>query len=241
MPTESKKPEAVIANVTTQQGTLLGRMSGQNGLQIGSRIFAKLYDRVLAPSEEAGLSDRRARLLASAKGRVLELGAGTGLNLSHYPQSVESLALTEPDQQMALKLRSRAAAGVGEAFIEIVSAPAESLPFADSSFDAVVATLVLCTVKDPQVALAEVSRVLKPGGELLFIEHVRGVGSTARWQRLVARPWAAVAGGCRCDRTTEMSINGSPLDLVEIEHGYMPKAAPFIRPLIQGRAVRPAQ
>ena len=213
-------------------------MSRGNGLQIGSRVFAGLYDRVLAPSEEAGLSARRQRLLAGISGRVLELGAGTGLNLAHYPDSVTSLVLSEPDPQMAAKLRSRAAAGGGEAFIEIISAPGESLPFPDQSFDVVVSTLVLCTVDDPKRTLDEVHRVLKPGGELLFIEHVLGTGRVARWQKIVARPWAAVAGGCRCNRPTEATLVGSPLEVEGIEHGHLPKAAPFIRPLIQGRAVR---
>lgn len=215
-------------------------MSGGGGLQISSRVFAALYDRVLAPSEDAGLADRRARLLSGVSGRVLELGAGTGLNLGHYPPAVGSLVLTEPDTQMAIRLRRRAAAGAKEAFVEIVEAPAESLPFPDESFDAVVATLVLCTVADPVATLAEVHRVLKPAGELLFIEHVLGDGSTARWQRRVARPWAMVAGGCQCHRPTEALIGASPLEIVDVEHGRMPKAAPFIRPLIQGRAVRAA-
>lgn len=215
-------------------------MSDSDGFQLGSRAFAAVYDRVMAASEEAGLAARRGRLLGGARGRVLELGAGTGLNLGHYGAAVESLALTEPDRHMAAKLRKRAVGAGGEAFVEIVGADAESLPFPDRTFDTVVSTLVLCTVRDPAMALSEVARVLKPGGQFLFIEHVRGEGRTRLAQRLVARPWAAVAGGCRCDRPTEATIRSSHLELVEIESGRLPKAAPFIRPLIQGRAVRAA-
>lgn len=211
---------------------------GTSGLR--SKLFARLYDRVLAPSEEAGLASRRQALLSAVAGRTLEIGAGTGLNVDHYPESVESLVLSEPDPNMAARLRSRVATRPRDAFIEVVQCDAMDLPFPDRSFDTVVCTLVLCTVPDPERTLAEVSRVLVPGGQLLFIEHVLGEGSTARWQRAFARPWSAVACGCRCDRPTASLIGASRLELVELEEGRMPKAAKIIKPMIQGRAVRPA-
>jgi SAM-dependent methyltransferase len=205
-----------------------------------ARLFARYYDRVLSVSEEAGLAERRASLLARASGRTLELGAGTGLNLDHYPDGLESLVMTEPDRLMAQRLRAKVAARPRDAFIEIATVGAESLPFPDQSFDTVVSTLVLCTVPDPEAALGEAHRVLRPGGQFLFLEHVLGEGAVARRQRLVAGPWAWVACGCRCDRPTASTISGSNLELVELEEGRMPKATKFLKPLIQGRAVRPA-
>ena len=204
-----------------------------------SKAFASMYDRVLSASEEAGLAQRRSELLGLASGRVLELGAGTGLNLNHYPESVESLVLSEPDPNMMRRLRTKVAAAPNEMFIEFSQADAGDLPFPDASFDTVVATLVLCTVPDPERTVAEAHRVLKPGGSLLFMEHVKGTGSVAWRQRIVARPWAAVACGCRCDRPTHDTLARSQLQVSELDHGRMPKAAKFLSPLIQGRAVRP--
>src|SRR5688500_4186662 len=126
---------------------------------------------MLAGTEDAGLRERRHDLLANASGRVLEIGAGTGLNLAHYPESVEEIVFTEPEDPMARRLRGKlAAAGRRN---EVIAAPAENLPFADDSFDTVVGTLVLCTVHDPERALSEIGRVLRPGGQFLFLEHVR--------------------------------------------------------------------
>lgn len=215
-------------------------MPANGGIDLRSRLFARMYDSVLAPSEEAGLAQRRHDLLAATAGRTLEIGAGTGLNLDHYPDTVASLVLTEPDSHMAMRLRRRIAERPRDAFIEVVECGAESLPFPDSSFDTVVCTLVLCTVHDPVATLSEVARVLEPGGQMLFLEHVLGEGSTARWQRVMARPWSAVACGCRCDRPTAETISASQLQLVELNSGRMPKAAKIIKPIIHGRAVRPA-
>src|SRR3954451_12163401 len=121
-----------------------------------------MYDRLMAGTEEAGLARMRAGPLAGAGGRVIEVGAGTGVNLQHYGAAAERLVLTEPEEPMARRLRDRAAASGRAA--EVVQAPAESLPFADDSFDPAVSTLALCTVGDPDRALAEISRVLRPGG-----------------------------------------------------------------------------
>src|SRR5689334_24742118 len=136
-----------------------------------ARLSAAIYDPVLALGELTGMRRRRRELLAAAHGRVVELGAGTGLNLRHYPDAVGELLLVEPDAAMRGRLarrvrRTRRAAA-------IVEAAAERLPFEDDSVDTVVATLVLCTVDDPQLALGEIARVLRPGGKLLFLEHVR--------------------------------------------------------------------
>ncbi|MGH2980608.1 MAG: class I SAM-dependent methyltransferase, partial [Solirubrobacterales bacterium] len=156
----------------------------------GHRIFAAVYDRLLASSEEAGLTEMRRELLRGARGRTLELGAGTGHNLEHYTDSVSELTLTEPDPHMAKRLRRRLQDAVLPFTAEVADAGAERLPFPDSSFDTVACTLVLCTVPDPRQAATEIARVLKPDGELLVIEHVRGEQGSrqARWQDRLERP-----------------------------------------------------
>ena len=222
------------------KSTLPHRMAELDVAKTGlwSRVFARYYDRVLKVSEEAGLADIRAGVLANAQGRVLELGAGTGLNLSHYPDQVEALVLTEPDPNMLKKLRRKVALLNQDRFIEVTSADAGNLPFPDDSFDTVVSTLVLCTVPDPVATISEAHRVLKPGGQLLFVEHVLGEGAVAARQKAIAGPWERIACGCRCDRPTHQTLAESQLDLVEITHGRMPKATKFLKPLIHGRATK---
>ena len=155
-------------------------------------IFARFYDRMTAGTERAGLGEMRRELLATARGRVLELGAGTGHNLPYYTSEVTELMMTEPDPHMASRLRERLVKdGTIANKPTVAVTPAEDLPFDDDSFDTVVATLVLCTVGNPQKALAEARRVLVEGGRLLFIEHVRSHLSAAR---LVAGPSGAALG-----------------------------------------------
>lgn len=202
------------------------------------RAFAALYDRGLEATEEAGLRLMRGELLAGAGGRTVEVGAGTGANLDLYPDAVAELVLTEPDPHMARRLRARLAGGRAA---EVAEAPAEALPFPEASFDTAVATLALCTIPDPAAALAEIARVLKPGGRLLFLEHVRSrEPSLARWQDRLERPWRFLGDGCHCNRDTLAAIAASPLEVEEVEHGWMPKAPPLVRPLIRGSAVLPA-
>ena len=204
---------------------------------MGNPLFAALYDRIMASTERAGLADRRAGILAQARGETLELGAGTGLNLRHYPSAVTALVLAEPDAAMARRLRKRAAEAARA--VEVVEAPAERLPFPDARFDTAVVTLVLCTVSDPRGALDEIARVLKPGGRLLFVEHVRAPsGRVARWQDRLERPWGWVAGGCHPNRDTLATLEASALSVESVEHGVLPKAPPLVRPLLAGTAVR---
>src|SRR4051794_6974862 len=139
-------------------------------LQIPSRVFAAVYDRVSAGAEEAGLSALRRDLIATATGTTVEIGAGTGLNVAHYPTTVDRLVLTEPDGHMRAKLQEKLDGTGLDA--EVTADTAEALPFPDGSVDTVVGTMVLCTAPDQQRALTEIRRVLKPGGRLLFLEHV---------------------------------------------------------------------
>ncbi len=179
----------------------------------------------------------RAALLGEARGRVVEIGAGTGVNLALYGDGVEDLTLVEPDPHMGARLRERLAAGGGTAPARLVAAPAEAIPFEDDTFDTGVATLVLCTIPDPVAALDELARVLKPGGRLLFIEHVRSDDpGRAQWQDRLEKPWRFLADGCHCNRDTAAALHASAFRVDRIEEGKMPKAPPIVRPLIRGSA-----
>jgi ubiquinone/menaquinone biosynthesis C-methylase UbiE len=208
------------------------------GVSLYGRFFAATYDRMMAGTEEAGLARMRAELIPRAEGRVIEIGAGTGRNLDHYTGAARQLVLTEPEEPMAARLRARAAAT--DLPVEVTSAPAESLPFEDASFDTAVTTLALCTVDDPDQALAELRRVLRPGGQLLFLEHVRSRNPRlARWQDRFAPVWRMVGHGCNCNRPTADSIRRAGFELEQLEHDRVPKAPPIVRPAIRGRAVAP--
>jgi SAM-dependent methyltransferase len=199
------------------------------------RVVALSYDRFMAATEKAGLTDRRRALVSHAEGRCLEIGAGTGVNLELWPDVIETLVLSEPDRHMAAHLRQRAERS--ERPVEIVEAPAEHLPFDDASFDTVAMTLVLCTAPDPPAVLREVRRVLKPGGRVLFLEHVRSQDPRrARWQDRLHGPWYAFGYGCNCNRDTLATINASGLRVEQVDHGEMPKAPPIVRPMIVGVA-----
>jgi ubiquinone/menaquinone biosynthesis C-methylase UbiE len=165
------------------------------------RIMALVYDPFLWLGELGGMRRRRRRLLCGARGRVVEIGAGTGLNIAHYPDGIAELVLAEPEQAMRRRLARRLRRHARVA--RIVDAPAEHLPLADGSVDTVVSTLVLCTVDEPERALREIARVLRPDGQLLFIEHVRaGSRFLAACQDTLLHPWRRFAGGCVCNRPT---------------------------------------
>jgi ubiquinone/menaquinone biosynthesis C-methylase UbiE len=199
------------------------------------RMFSAFYDRGFQATEEAGLRDMRRELLAEARGRVLELGAGTGLNLDLYPEGIEHLTLTEPDPHMTKQLREKLVTSKRKA--ELVETGAERLPFPDDSFDTAVVTLVLCTVPDPAASLAEIKRVLKPGGQLLYLEHVRSRHpDLAKWQDRLESPWRFLADGCHCNRDTVSAISAAGFDLGDVERGALPKAPPIVRPLATGSA-----
>lgn len=177
----------------------------------------------------------RRKLLAGAEGRVLEVGVGTGFNLPHYPAGVGELVVTDELDGMLRRARLRAKR-VGR---EIVAtrAPVERLPFDNASFDTVVASLLLCTVSDQDRALAEIRRVLRPGGRYLFLEHVRSEDpGLARRQDRLERPWSVIAFGCHPNRDTLPRIEAA-FEVEAVEQGELPAGPKIVRPYVLGRAL----
>ena len=199
-------------------------------------FYAAIYDRIASGSERAGLSEERRRLLTQASGATIEIGAGTGLNLSHFPPAVTRLCLVEPDPDMRKRLLRRA----GERDdVEVVDARAEALPFSDASFDTAVVTFTLCSVADQDTALAEIARVLRPGGRLLFLEHVRDTDpKIARKQDHPVFLYSWI--GCHPNRDTLTAISRAPFEVTTVRHGEVPNAPRVERPMIVGTAARSA-
>jgi ubiquinone/menaquinone biosynthesis C-methylase UbiE len=196
-------------------------------------IFAALYDQISASAERRWMGERRRRLLAGARGAVLEIGGGTGANLAHY-RNVDRVTIAEPDRFM----RNRIGPKLEEARVpvEVSAAGAEALPYPDGSFDTVVSTLVLCTVPDQEAALDEVRRVLRPGGRLLFIEHVRAAGSAARWQDRLEPLWRRLLAGCHPNRDTVAAIEEAGFEIETFESFYPPDPLSALMPHVQGSA-----
>jgi ubiquinone/menaquinone biosynthesis C-methylase UbiE len=206
-------------------------------MSLWGRMFAAGYDTFMAGTEKAGLASHRKKLLDRIRGRVLEIGGGTGANLPFYAEEVEEIVITEPEEPMARRLERKLADSSLPA--RVVRAPAEELPFEDASFDFVVSTLVLCTVNDPTHALAEIHRVLKPAGQLLFLEHVRSDNpKLARWQDRLKGLQVRVGHGCHCNRRTLENIEAAGFSIADIEHDRLRRVPPIVRPLIVGAAER---
>jgi ubiquinone/menaquinone biosynthesis C-methylase UbiE len=198
------------------------------------RVMALLYDPFVWLGEIAGMRRRRSRLLSGARGRVVEIGAGTGLNIAHYPDGIAELVLTEPEPAMRKRLARRLRRHGRLA--RIVDAPAEHLPLADASVDTVVSTLALCTVGDAERALCEIARVLRPDGQLLFIEHVRaGSRSLAARQDNLLQPWFRFAGGCVCNRPTVQLMRARGFAVAADDAVWRGMPA-IVHPLAVGRA-----
>jgi ubiquinone/menaquinone biosynthesis C-methylase UbiE len=203
-------------------------------------IFARMYARTAEKGEEKGAAEHRARLLAGLSGRVIEVGAGNGMNFPHYPESVEEVVAVEPEahlRELAVEAAERAAAP-----IRVVDGVAGELPAEDASFDAGIASLVLCTVPDQERALSELFRVIRPGGELRFYEHVaserRGL---SRFQRFAdATFWPRVSGGCHMNRGTGEAIERAGFVVESSERfPFTPLPFPPKLPHILGVARRP--
>jgi len=206
-------------------------------MTIRTMLFAATYDLQTKRAEQAGLTALRQGLLAQASGRVLEVGGGTGANLAHYGPTVTRLTVTEPDIHMLKRLTRRAQAHAPDT--TVLRAPAEDLPFEDSSFDAVVSTLVLCGVDDQPRALREICRVLRPAGRLLFLEHVRSADPELAKKQDRMNWINQLVVGCDCNRPTLNTIEAAGFSVTALEHTTLPKAPSFVRPTIVGSAMAP--
>jgi ubiquinone/menaquinone biosynthesis C-methylase UbiE len=206
-------------------------------MSLRGKLFALTYDRQMAKVEKASLRALRESLLAAASGDVLEVGGGTGANLAFYQPEARSLTITEPETAMVRRLERRAREQAPQA--KILRAPAEDLPFEDGTFDVVVSTMVLCSVSDQPRALRQLRRVLRPGGQLLLIEHVRsGDPQLARHQDRMNWMCQAVMR-CDCNRPTLTSIEEAGFTVTDLEHLTMQKAPSFVSPLIVGSVTAP--
>jgi ubiquinone/menaquinone biosynthesis C-methylase UbiE len=204
-----------------------------------SWLMAAVYDRLMRVSEEACLGKWRVELLRDLSGEVLEVGAGTGSTLGLYPKAVTRLVMAEPDPHMRARLRAKDR----PAGVEVSDASLDKLPFQNQSFDAVVCSLVLCSVSDQRIALTEIARVLKPGGRLVFLEHVAADGKPDRlkWQGRIEPVWKHLMGNCHLTRRTEAAIVAAGLEIEKIQRESIRKALPIVRPSIRGTARKRAQ
>lgn len=224
--------------VASSNGITLDSCHWKEGsCEFGAGCTLFTYDPLMSGIERAGLAAARAELLATASGRVLEIGAGTGLNVPHYPASVTDVIATEPDAAMSGRLE-RAAARTSLP-MTVLRAPAEDIPYDHGTFDTVVSTLVLCSVDDQPRTVRELWRVLKPGGSLLFLEHVRS--DDARVARRQDRlNWLnRLTSHCDCDRPTLRTLERAGFALSHLERDELPRASSYLRPMISGRATRP--
>lgn len=208
---------------------------------ISHPIFARCYA-LVSPAMERGVAEHRRRLLAGLSGRVIDVGAGTGANFAHYPPTVGSVLAVEPEPY--LRGIAQEHAKRAPVRVEVVDGLAERLPADDASFDAAVVSLVLCSVADQRAAVAELHRVLRPGGQLRFFEHVRAdTPGLERVQRLLdATVWPRIAGGCHTGRDTAAAIEQAGFAISRIDRLRFPDApVPFpTSPHILGVASRPA-
>lgn len=206
-------------------------------MSIRSYFMAKFYDTSMQKIEELSFSRWRSELLADVSGDVLEIGSGTGVNLTHYPESIDSLVLTEPDVHM-LKLLNE---NIQQKKVDNTRAenhPADRLSFDDDSFDSVVSTLVLCSVDSPHDTLKEIKRVLRPGGKLYFLEHVRAIEKPhlIKWQKFFQPFWVHMCGNCHLTRDTESNIKHAGFSFERIDRPYSSGGPPIVSPTIFGVA-----
>ena len=180
-------------------------------------LFPWGYDWMM---KDDNLDAKRGERLADVRGRILEVGIGTGLNLPFYPEHVERITAIDPNPGMAKELEKRLENSRVD--VEFVSAPAESLPFADDTFDTVVSCHVLCSVQDVGAALSEIKRVLKPGGRLLFLEHGESPDEcVCRWQHRLNWVQQNFAAGCRLELAVEAVLENAGFEIAELQTGYL--------------------
>ena len=205
----------------------------------GQRLFARWYPWLMTRAERAGQADIRRTQLRQARGKTLEIGAGNGFSVSHYTAQVDELTLIEPNPHLR-GLLTGPISGAAPRKITVADGDVHALDYPDATFDTVTASLVFCSVSDPHRALAEVHRVLKPGGRFLFHEHVRGTGIRAVLQDAMTPLQRRVADGCHANRNFESLLFDSPLELDTLTRTRMPATVPTIVPLVIGSARRAA-
>ncbi|MEU0521041.1 class I SAM-dependent methyltransferase [Streptosporangium sp. NPDC006007] len=191
--------------------------------RVNHPIFARFYARLSQAMEHRGLAERRQKLLAGLSGQVIEVGAGNGLNFAHYPPAVTRVLAVEPEPR--LRRLARTAAGAAPVPVEVVDGLADRLPAEDATFDGAVASLVLCSLPNPDSALREMYRVLGPRGRLCFLEHVRAESAgMVRVQRLLdATVWPLLAGGCHTGRDSVAAIERAGFTVDRLERFMFPR------------------
>ncbi|WP_030918465.1 class I SAM-dependent methyltransferase [Streptosporangium amethystogenes] len=199
-------------------------------------VFARFYARISRVVEERGLAGHRQALLEGLSGQVIEVGAGNGLNFAHYPSTVTRVLAIEPEPR--LRRLARAAAARAPVLIEVRDGLAEHLPAADGTFDAAVASLVLCSLPDPHAALSQMRRVLGPGGQLRFLEHVRADSAALRRVQdlLDATVWPHLAGGCHTGRDSALAIQQAGFTITALERFLLPAVRTPVSFFIRGTA-----
>ena len=206
--------------------------------QIRSFFIAKSYDLAMRATEKRCLQQWRHELLQHATGEGLEIGAGTGINLPHYPATVTRLVLSEPDRQMRLKLEARLSQYKNRQ-IDVVAWDADNIAMADHSFDTIVSTLVLCSVPDQPATLAELWRLLRPGGKLIFLEHVlSNHPPTQQWQHRLEPIWSLCAGDCKLTRDTATAIKTAGFTIEELTDAPMVGTPAFVSRTVRGIATK---
>lgn len=211
-------------------------------MSLRSRLMARYYDATMRSMEATSFARWRRALLRPLQGSVLEIGSGTGINLSWYGPRVTRLVLTEPDPHMRRQLERKAEGWGGGGICSVEASSGEAIPHPSGSFDAVVSTLVLCSVRSQAATLAEAHRLLKPGGRFVFMEHVRASGppGLVRWQRFLQPFWVRVSGNCHLNRNTEQAILDAGFELLQIDRTRSRGGPAIVSPTIKGIATRAA-
>lgn len=201
--------------------------------------FARMYERITAESERRGTAEHRDRALAGLSGRVIEVGAGNGMNFRHYPNTVTEVVAVEPENN--LRALAERAADTSPVPVTVIAGHGDALPYNAATFDAAVVSLVLCSVPEPGHFLAEVRRVLKPGGQLRFFEHVRSATRLfGVFQDVITPVWSAIGGGCHLNRDSRTAIETAGFEIDDVDRfAYRPLKFVPAHAHILGRAHKP--